>query len=77
MEPGFAVAAGVALSTALGYLAYAWPGDAVPMLEWLASPLTFSTLLWAALGAMFGHSALQFQRGRTSVSRKMQRDETP
>lgn len=68
-ETILAVSAGVALSTSLGYLAYAAPGDAVSMLDWLTSPLTFSTFLWAALGAIFGLSALQFRRGRRSVSR--------
>lgn len=64
LETILAVSAGVALSTALGYLAYAAPGYAVPFVDWLTSPLHFSTFLWAVLGALFGLSALQFRRGR-------------
>ncbi|CDX11751.1 hypothetical protein MPL3356_110140 [Mesorhizobium plurifarium] len=69
LETVLAVSAGVALSTSLGYLAYAAPGDAVPLLVWLTSPSQFSTLLWAVLGALFGLCALQFRRGRRFVDR--------
>lgn len=56
----------MALATSLGYPAYTAPGDAVPFLDWLTSPLHFSTFLWVALGALFGLSALKFRRGRLS-----------
>jgi hypothetical protein len=58
------VGAGVALSTGLGYLAYAVPGGAIDFIGWLADPFTFSGPLWVVLGALIGFSALQFLRGR-------------
>ncbi|MET3595998.1 MULTISPECIES: hypothetical protein [Mesorhizobium] len=44
LETILAANAGVLLSTGLGYLAYAVPGDAVPYLDWLASPLHFEAV---------------------------------
>lgn len=44
LETILAANGGVLLSTRLGYLAYAVPGDAVPYLDWLASPLHFEAV---------------------------------
>jgi hypothetical protein len=69
LEIVLALGAGIALALSLGYVAYAAPGNAVGFADWLTHPLTFSTSMWAVLGALIGLSVRQFLRGRRTVDR--------
>lgn len=46
----------------VGYLVHAAPGDGVSFEFWIANPIRYNVLAWAALGALLGSGVYRIAR---------------